>query len=115
MDLNLDWPASDDVPLVDNIEDGQFEYCINDGSTEPTCDSDSTENWDDDVSSGAEDGVWMVRMHIVARSSRKDPQLLRTSKRPALANHSAGSADHFYRQVLTTEVTVRNLRLQDNL
>ena len=37
MDLNLDWPSADDVPLVDNIEDMQIEYCINDGSTEPDC------------------------------------------------------------------------------
>ena len=116
MDMNLDWPSSDDVPLVDNIEDVQLEYCINDGATEPTCDSDNPDNWDDDVSSGSEDSVWMVRMSIVGRSSRKDPQLLRTSKRPALANHDAAtSTDHFYRQVLTTEVAVRNLRLQDNL
>ncbi|MEC8192904.1 MAG: PilW family protein [Myxococcota bacterium] len=116
MDLNLDWPNSDDVPLVDNIEDVQFEYCVNDGSTGPTCDSDHPENWDDDVSSGSETDVWMVRMHIVGRSSRKDPQLLRTSTRPELANHSAASSsDHYYRQVLTTEVAVRNLRLQDNL
>ena len=32
MDFNLDWPSADDVPLVDNIEDVQFEYCVNDGT-----------------------------------------------------------------------------------
>lgn len=116
MDLNLDWPSADDVPLVDNIEDMQFEYCINDGAAEPMCDSDHPENWDDEVSSGSEDSVWMVRMHVVGRSSRKDPQMLRTSKRKELANHSgATEADFYHRLVLTTEVTVRNLRLQDNL
>jgi hypothetical protein len=116
MDLNLDWPSSDDVPLVDNIEDIQFEYCLNDGSTEPTCDSEHSDNWDDDVSSGSESSVWMVRIYIVGRSSRKDPQQLRKSRRPAIANQGAASSqDHYYRQTLVTEVAVRNLRLQDNL
>ena len=53
---------------------------------------------------------------LVGRSARKDPQLLRTSLRPELANHSAASTrDHYYRQVLVTETTVRNLRYQGNL
>jgi prepilin-type N-terminal cleavage/methylation domain-containing protein len=116
MDMNLDWPSADDVPLVDNIEDIQFEYCLNDGTTEPTCDTEHTENWVDDVSSGSESGVWMVRMYIVGRSSRKDPQQLRKSRRPAVANQGAATfEDHYYRQTLVTEVAVRNLRLQDNL
>ena len=114
MDLNLDWPADDDVPLVDNIEDMQIEYCINDGSTEPDCTESG--NWSDEVSSGSESDVWMVRVSLVGRSARKDPQLLRTSLRPELANHSAASTrDHYYRQVLVTETTVRNLRYQGNL
>jgi len=112
MDLNLDWPAADDVPLVDNIEDLQIEYCVNDGSTDVNCIDD---DWSNGVSSGSETDVWMVRISMVGRSSRKDPQMLRKSTRPALANHDAGSADHFYRQVLVTEVAVRNLRHQANL
>jgi prepilin-type N-terminal cleavage/methylation domain-containing protein len=114
MDLNLDWPSADDVPLVDNIEDLQLEYCINDGSTPPDCSEASA--WTDEISSGEEANVWMSRVSLVGRSARKDPQLLRTSRRPALANHSAGgSEDHYFRQVLVTEVTVRNLRHQANL
>jgi len=114
MDLNLDWPADDDVPLVDNIEDMQIEYCINDGSTEPDCTESG--NWSDEVSSGSESDVWMVRVSLIGRSARKDPQLLRTSLRPELANHTAASTrDHYYRQVLVTETTVRNLRYQGNL
>ena len=114
MDLNLDWPASDDVPLVDNIEDLQVEYCVNDDTTPPDC-SDN-EAWSDEITSGEEANVWMTRVSLVGRSSRKDPQLLRKSRRPQLANHSAASTkDHYYRQVLVTEVAVRNLRHQANL
>jgi prepilin-type N-terminal cleavage/methylation domain-containing protein len=112
MDLNLDWPAADDVPLVDNIEDMQLEYCVNDGSSDVNCIDDE---WSNEVSSGSEGDIWMVRISMVGRSARKDPQLLRKSKRPELANHSGGSADHYYRQVLVTEVAVRNLRYQANL
>jgi prepilin-type N-terminal cleavage/methylation domain-containing protein len=114
MDLNLDWPASDDVPLVDNIEDLQVEYCVNDGTTPPDC-SDATA-WSDEIASGAEAKVWMTRVSLVGRSARKDAQRLRKSRRPELANHSEGSTkDHYYRQVLVTEVAVRNLRHQANL
>ena len=113
MDLNLDWPSDDDVPLVDNIEDLQFEYCVDDGSTKPDCTAELA--WDDEVAAGSESDIWMTRISLVGRSSRKDPQRLRTSTRPELANHSAGSSDNFYRQVLVTEVAVRNLRLQANL
>ena len=114
MDLNLDWPADDDVPLVDNIEDLQLEFCIDDGATKPDC-SDSSA-WTDEVASGSEADVWMTRISLVGRSSRKDPQLLRTSIRPELANHGAASSrDHYYRQILVTEVAVRNLRYQANL
>ena len=114
MDLNLDWPANDDVPLVDNIEDLQIEYCIDDSSTQPDCSESGA--WTSEVASGSESDVWMVRVSLVGRSSRKDPQMLRTSLRPELANHSAASSrDHYFRQVLVTETTVRNLRYQANL
>jgi prepilin-type N-terminal cleavage/methylation domain-containing protein len=113
MDLNLSWPAADDVPLVDNIEDLQIEYCIDSGATKPDCTEPTA--WTDEVASGSESDVWMTRVSLVGRSARKDPQLLRTSARPELANHSAGSKDHYYRQVLVTEVAVRNLRYQANL
>ena len=55
---------------------------------EPDCSE--SENWDDEVSSGAETDVWMVR--VCARRA----ELGRTSTpsdiaRPELANHSAAS------------------------
>jgi len=114
MDLDMGWPEEDDVPLVDNIEDLQIEYCVDTTGAGVDCSDDS--NWTDSITSAQGDDVWMVRVSIIARSSRKDAQDLRTSTRPALANHSAGtSSDNYYRQLLVTEVAVRNLRIQANL
>ncbi|MFT4976710.1 MAG: prepilin-type N-terminal cleavage/methylation domain-containing protein, partial [Myxococcota bacterium] len=46
MDMNFNWPNDDDVPLVDNIEDLQFEYCLD--SELGTTDCDTPEQWKDD-------------------------------------------------------------------
>jgi prepilin-type N-terminal cleavage/methylation domain-containing protein len=114
MDLDMGWPEADDVPLVDNIEDLQVEYCVETSGSGVDCTDDS--NWDDSITASEGDDVWMVRLHILSRSSREDPQDLRSSTRPTLANHSgADSSDAYFRQVLVTEVAVRNLRLQANL
>jgi prepilin-type N-terminal cleavage/methylation domain-containing protein len=114
MDLDMGWPESDDVPLVDNIEDLQVEYCVDTTGTGVDCSDDS--NWTDSITSAQGDDVWMVRLSVISRSSRKDPQNIRASTRPELANHSAASSsDRYYRQVLVTEVAVRNLRHQANL
>ena len=32
MDLNNNFPNNDDVPLVDNVEDLQIQYCVDGGS-----------------------------------------------------------------------------------
>ena len=73
MDLDMGWPEADDVPLVDNIEDLQLEYCLDDGTATTDC-SVSTA-WVDgsavDATSQA-DNIWMVRFSMVARSSRED-------------------------------------------
>jgi type IV pilus assembly protein PilW len=114
MDLDMGWPEADDVPLVDNIEDMQVEYCVDSAGTGVDCTDDS--NWDDSISASEGDDVWMVRLSLISRSSRTDPQNIRSSTRPALANHTAAStSDRYYRQVLVTEVAVRNLRHQANL
>ena len=98
----------------EDIEDLQVEYCVDDGASSPNCSSDSA--WTDSIDSSNADNVWMVRISLLARSSRKDPQNLRSNTRPALANHAASTtADSFYREVLLTEVTVRNLRYQARL
>ena len=115
MDMNDNWPNSDDVPLVDNVEDLQFEYCTDDGTDSVDC-NDPTQ-WGDSIpdldGDGVEDAdsVWAVRMYMLVRSSRDDPRNLYTNSRPRLANHSpAVNDDNYYRQILVTEVTVRNLR-----
>jgi type IV pilus assembly protein PilW len=114
MDLDMGWPEADDVPLVDNIEDMQIEYCVDTTGNGVDCSVDA--NWDDSITAAQGADVWMVRISLISRSSRKDPQRLRSSTRPALANHAAAlTSDYFYRQVLVTEVAVRNLRQQANL
>jgi len=111
MDLNMDWPADDDVPVVDNVEDFQVEYCVDDGTGTVDCSVEA--NWDDTFSTAHIENLWMVRLHFVVRASREEYTGAYGSTRPALANRSGGSsADGYYREVLTTEVTVRNLRHQ---
>ncbi len=114
MDLNMSWPSNDDVPLVDNIEDMQLEYCVDDGSLSIDC-TDST-NWVNgthiDATSQA-GNIWMMRISLIARSSREDMRDKFPGFRPALADRSASGApgsDHYYRKVLVTEVAFRNIR-----
>ncbi len=114
LDLNMNWPDADDVPLVDNIEDFQVEYCLDDGTGTVDC-SDST-NWVDTFDTDNVEHLWMARVSIVARSSREETRGTYDNKRPALANRSgASTTDHYFREVLVTEVTLRNLRYQDTM
>jgi prepilin-type N-terminal cleavage/methylation domain-containing protein len=118
MDLDFSFPTEgaedDDVPLVDDIEDMQLAYCLADISGANPCDTsvepsvtappwmatiDKTQN------------VWMVRVSFVARSARTDSQRMQTSTRPALEDHpAAADPDHYYRELITSTVTARNLR-----
>lgn len=115
MDMDLDWPEADDIPLVEDIEDLQFEYCLEDADADGVLDdcNDASATWVDSITEAEGDAVQMVRIHLLVRSSRTDPNDTYSSTRPALANHAAAvSDDNYYRQVMTTEVSVRNLRLQ---
>ena len=61
---------------------------------------------------GSADDVWMVRIMLVSISK----EIFRTSwsgnVRPTVGNNTASStADGYYRNVVVTEVTVRNHRL----
>ena len=112
MDLNGNFPNNDDVPLVDNVEDLQLQYCIDDGTNTINCSSPL--NWSNTIPSGSISNVWMVRIAMVVRAPKENYQGMEWSGnvRPALANNSAGStADGYYREVVITEVAVRNLRL----
>ena len=120
MDLNYTYPSNgqsvDDVPLVDEIEDLQVEYCLKDAD----CTLDSS--WEDSLGlddNGTYEGnsVWMVRFTLIARTQRTDMKSFETKKghsepRPAIANRNAASTgDNYHRTITSTEVTVRNLRL----
>lgn len=121
MDLNYSYPSSgqaaDDVPLVDEIEDLQIEYC-------PKSEDCTVESaWIDELAlddSGNYEGttVWMVRFTIVARTQRTDLKNFggggtgHLKSRPAIANRNASSSgDNYHRTITSTEITVRNLRL----
>ena len=107
MDLDYSWPDEDDVPLVDDIEDMQFAYCLEDTD----CTSDSS--WIDSLATT--DWPWMVRVNILARS-RRPASGHYESTRPGLENNTAATTpDGYYRQVLTTEITLRNMRMYSNL
>lgn len=110
MDSNLSWPASDDVPLVDNIEDMQIEYCVDDGTKSADCTL--AASWSTDFDTDLVTNVWMVRISLLVRSSRSDFRDQYPGKRPALGNRSEGAEDNYYRETLVNEVTVRNLRYQ---
>ena len=110
MDMNFNWPNDDDVPLVDNIEDLQFEYCLE--SAMGLYDCDNSTQWKDSFPMARVEDLWSVRIHMIVRSSRDDPGGRYTAKRPNIANRSGSTtADGYYRQVLTTEVSIRNLRM----
>lgn len=116
MDLDFDFPSSgpsgDDIPLVDDIEDLQLAYCGPDGVVDnPDCSDASV--WRHDLATVDEmSEVWMVRVSVVSRSSKVDKRGIHVEPRPALENHAIGSDDHYWRSVLTTSVTVRNLRMR---
>lgn len=114
MDVDLGWPEADDVPLVENVEDLQVAWCLNDASDSVSCADASS--WTDSLDMTAGDVPWMVRISMVARSPRQDPADTYPGSPIALENHSPSSTtDNYYRKALTTEVTVRNLRIQSVL
>lgn len=118
MDLDFESPDADDVPVVEGIEDMQIAYCLDIGAGGLTGDTDCSlpGSWVDSITADQVDNVYMIRISLVVRSSRQEPNRVATSTRPALEDNSAGSTpDYYYRQVVSTEVVVRNLRIQAQL
>ena len=112
MDLDYDWPEADDVPLVDDIEDLQFAFCLSDTEGLHPCTSAS--EWYDNMV--LTEWPWMVRVNLLARSRREEASGRYESTRPTLEDNTGSTtADAYYRQVLTTEVTLRNMRVYSNL
>lgn len=118
MDLDFESPDADDIPLVDNIEDLQIQYCFHGES----CETDpSGGHWDESIDNGSDgvttndaDDVFMVRFSVVVRSSREDLSHAYPGVRIDLANNTGVTSveDNYYRQVNVTDVTVRNMRIQ---
>ncbi|MEC7984131.1 MAG: PilW family protein [Myxococcota bacterium] len=109
MDLNSNFPNNDDVPLVDDVEDLQLEYCVDDGTDTVNCNALS--KWTDSFTAANITNLWGVRISLVLRSRKKAYQT-NLGLRPKVANHSAASSnDKYKRFVVSTEVAVRNLRL----
>ncbi|MFT5683392.1 MAG: prepilin-type N-terminal cleavage/methylation domain-containing protein [Myxococcota bacterium] len=111
MDMNFNWPNDDDIPLVDNVEDLQIEYCM-DGGTGVDCNTDA--QWRNEFTTDRADEVWGVRISLLIRSSREESRGIYKNSRAkySLGNNTITSTDTdgYYRQPLVTEVATRNLR-----
>ncbi len=115
MDLDFDFldgtPDNDDIPLVDDIENLQFVYCID----ESDC-TDDTSGWTDTMSVSDGSSAWMLRFYLTARSSADDVRDIYRTKPIAMANESVSTtSDGYWRQYLQSSVTMRNLRLKHRL
>ena len=114
LDMDLGYPEADDVPVVENVEDMQLSYCVDNGTDDTDC-TDSS-NWKDSIDMTDGDVPWMVRLSLVVRSAKEDPEERHTGTTYTLENHSSsGASDGYFRELLTTEITVRNLRTQSVL
>ena len=111
MDLDFESPDEDDIPVVDNVEDMQIEYCFR-GETCSAADwTDTVDTYADADDSNDPDDLYMIRFTIVVRSSREDLNDAFSGAPLEVANNApTATADHYYRQVLSAEVTVRNMR-----
>ena len=115
MDLDFESPDADDIPVVDNVEDFQLAYCVRPSGSTTEC-QDGGSDWQDSITSADVQNLYMIRMTLVVRSSR--PELTRIHEDAPFAvenNTPSATTDHYYRQILTTRVAVRNLRIQANL
>lgn len=113
MDLDFESPDADDVPVVENIEDLQIAYCLDNGAA---TDCSVATAWVHTITDAQVDNLYMIRISLVVRSSREEPNRVSTSSRPELENNPASTVvDHYYRQVISTEVVIRNLRMQAQL
>jgi prepilin-type N-terminal cleavage/methylation domain-containing protein len=114
MSADQTWPDNDDVPLVDNIEDLQLEYCVDEGTMTADCLTAGSANWvtGRSINPGTDaDNIWMVRIMLTVRSNRPDMRDAYPGQKLALSNGGAGAADNYFRRTMATEVAVRNLRL----
>ena len=111
MDLNGNYPNNDDVPLVDNIEDLQVQYCVDDSTDTVNCNI--SNKWIDSFTASSQiKHVWGARVSLIVRSAKEDYNELYVGIRPRLANHNkANATDKYFREIVSGEVAIRNLRL----
>lgn len=114
MDLDFESPDDDDVPLVEDIEDLQIEYCMAGADcTNGGVWINGIDTFTDASSANDADDVQMIRFTAVVRSPRQDPARMREGSRIDIADNTgvSGTTDLYFRQVLSAEVMVRNMRL----
>ena len=112
MDLNMNHPNNDDIPLVDNVEDLQLEYCVDAGTLTASCAIGNRVNWRNTITAAQVGSLWSVRISMVLRSPKDDFFEAFTSRRPKLANNAQGSStDRYFRDTVASIVSVRNMRL----
>lgn len=117
LDLDFEFPDDDDLPVVDDVEDFQVEYCL--GTSDCAADpaggtwADTLDTYTDADTSNDADDVLAIRVSVVTRSAREDPAGMFPGAPVAIANHDpAATADHYYRSASATDLVARNLRLQ---
>ena len=115
MDLDFESPDEDDVPVVDDVEDMQIQYCFYGSDCSSTDSSgwvNSVDSYSDSNTRNDPDDLYMIRFTLVVRSSRADPNRIYPGAPLAVGNNSpSATPDHYYRQVNSTEVSVRNMRV----
>ena len=112
MDLNMNFPNNDDIPLVDNVEDLQLEYCVDAGTLNANCAIGNRVNWLNTITAAQVGSLWSVRISMVLRSPKDDFFEAYTGRRPRLANNTQGaSTDRYFRDTVASIVSVRNMRL----
>ncbi len=116
MDLDFESPDDDDIPVVDNVEDFQVAYCVRPTGSTTDC-QDGGFDWHNELDSTHPiEDLYMVRLSLVVRSSR--PDLARVFRGIPIAienNTPSTDEDHYYRQLMTTRIAVRNIRIQGSL
>lgn len=114
MDLDFQSPDDDDVPVVEDVEDLQIQYCMsrNDCASAGGWEN-GVDTYSDPKSDNDADDVAMIRFLVTIRSSRTDPERLYSGHRIDVADNTGwtGVEDEYFRQVLSIEVAVRNMRL----
>jgi len=107
------YPHIDDIPIALGVEDLQFEVCL--GGSGLDCQDPTSWTAGMDLTAGIDwNDVTAVRIHVVARTLRPDPQRTNVSAGldpdpdDGFTISNLGVVDGYHRRLGTTEVMVRN-------